>query len=128
LIRQLFAKDDEFRLALREMNRKFYHGITTSAQVEVFWSEKLKRDLSPLFDQYLRDLKIPTLQVKRDRNKLVYRWSDCNDRFNLPVRIYINGKATWLEASTSWKEMKLEEQNPTVTLDKNFYVGFQLAE
>jgi aminopeptidase N len=127
-IRQLFQDDEAFRKALREMNLRFYHKITTSAEVESFWSEMLKRDLSPLFDQYLRDLKIPTLQVKRERNKIVYRWTDCNDRFNLPVRIYINGKARWIEASTAWKEWKTEEQNPTVTVDTNFYVGFQLTD
>ncbi len=124
LIRQLFDDDEKFRMALREMNKRFYHATTTSAAVEKFWSEQLKRDLSPLFDQYLRSTKIPTLQVEKNGNKIKYRWSDCNSNFNIPVRVTVDGNPVWIEPTTTWKTFKGKSSVNSFEPDKNFFVGY----
>jgi aminopeptidase N len=124
LIRQLFDDDENFRMALREMNKRFYHATTTSAAVEQFWSEQLKRDLSPLFDQYLRSTKIPTLQVEKNGNKIKYRWSDCNSNFNIPVRVMVDGIPQWIEPTTTWKTFKGKSSINSFEPDKNFFVGY----
>jgi len=123
-VRQLFDNDEKFRIALREMNQRFYHKITTSAEVEKFWSEKTGKDLTSLFNQYLRETKVPTLEVTRKDNKLKYRWSDCLSDFNAPVRILINNELVWVTPTTSWKEFKTKKKVETIGIDKNFYVGF----
>lgn len=123
-VRQLFDNDEKFRIALREMNQQFYHKITTSAEVEKFWSEKTGKDLSTLFNQYLRETKVPTLEVTRQGNKLKYRWSDCLSDFNVPVRVLVNNELVWINPTTSWKEYKSKNKVETISIDKNFYVGF----
>lgn len=123
-IRQLFGDDEKFRVALREMNKRFYHKITTSAEVEKFWSEQVGRDLSTLFDQYLRETKVPTLEVSRQGNQFKYRWSDCLSNFNAPVRVELNNEMIWIYPTTVWKEYKNKKKVETLTIDKNFYVGF----
>lgn len=123
-VRQLFDNDEKFRMALREMNHRFYHKITTSAEVEKFWSEKTGKDLRPLFNQYLRETKVPTLEVTRQDNKLKYRWSDCLSDFNAPVRMLVNNELIWVTPTTSWKEFKSKKKIETIGVDKNFYVGF----
>jgi aminopeptidase N len=128
LIRQLFDDDEKFRMALREMNKRFYHSTTTSAAVEQFWSEQLKRDLSPLFDQFLRSTKIPTLEIQKNGNKIKYRWSDCNSNFNIPIRVFVDGQTKWLEPVTEWKEFTLKEKISTIEPDKNFFVGFAVLQ
>lgn len=124
LLRQLFNDDEKFRLALRAMNSRFYHKTTSSAEVEKFWGEQLKRDLSPLFDQYLRATKIPTLEVINNGNKMKYRWADCNNNFNIPIRVFIDGQAKWLEPTTAWKTLKSSQKINKIEPDKNFFVGF----
>lgn len=124
-VRQLFDDDEKFRLSLREMNKRFYHKITTSAEVEKFWSEKVGRDLSPLFNQYLRETQVPTLEISRKGNTIKYRWADCLADFNAPVRIFANEQALWIYPTTSWKEEKLKKKTDSISIDKNFYVGFQ---
>ncbi|MFN5020683.1 MAG: M1 family metallopeptidase [bacterium] len=124
LIRQLFDDDEKFRMALREMNKRFYHTTTTSAAVEQFWSEQLKRDLSPLFDQYLRSTKIPTLQIEKVGNKIKYRWADCNNNFNIPLRVIVDGNPLWIEPTITWKTFKGKSYINSFEPDKNFYVGF----
>lgn len=123
-VRQLFDNDEKFRMALREMNQRFYHKITTSAEVEKFWSEKTGKDLTSLFNQYLRETNVPTLEVTRQANKLKYRWSDCLSDFNAPVRILVNNELIWVTPTTSWKEHKSKNKLESVQVDKNFYVGF----
>jgi aminopeptidase N len=128
LIRQLFDDDEKFRMALREMNKRFYHATTTSAAVEQFWSEQLKRDLSPLFDQYLRATKIPTLEIEKNGNKIKYRWSDCNSNFNIPLRVMVDGKPVWIEPTTTWKTFKGNTTINSFEPDKNFFVGFAVLQ
>jgi aminopeptidase N len=124
LIRQLFDDDEKFRMALREMNKRFYHATTTSSAIEQFWSEQLKRDLSPLFDQYLRATKIPTLEIEKNGNKIKYRWSDCNSNFNIPLRVMVDGTPVWIEPTTTWKTFKGNTSINSFEPDKNFFVGF----
>ncbi len=123
-VRQLFDDDEKFRSALREMNKRFYHKITTSAEVEKFWSEKVGRDLSTLFDQYLRETKVPTLEITKQGNHFKYRWSDCLSNFNAPVRVELNNEMVWIYPTTVWKEYKTKKKVESLTIDKNFYAGF----
>ena len=124
-VRQLFDDDEKFRAALREMNKRFYHKITTSTEVEKFWSEQVGRDLAPLFDQYLRDVKVPTLEILKQGNKIKYRWSDCQANFNAPIRVFVDGNTTWLYPSNSWKEYKPKNKDAELKPDLNFYVGYR---
>ena len=122
-IRQLFDNDDQFRLALREMNQQFYHKTINSSDVEKFWSENSRRNLTPFFDQYLRSTKIPTLEIRKNNKKMQYRWTDCNLDFDAPVGIIIDGKIFQkIEPTTEWKSLKT---NGSIEVDKNFYVGFK---
>jgi len=122
-IRQLFDNDDQFRLALREMNQQFYHKTINSSDVEKFWSEKTRRNLTPFFDQYLRSTKIPTLEIRKNNKKMQYRWIDCNLDFDAPVGVIIDGKIYQkIEPTTEWKSLKT---NGSIEVDKNFYVGFK---
>jgi aminopeptidase N len=122
-IRQLFDNDDQFRLALREMNQQFYHKTINSLDVEKFWSEKTRRNLTPFFDQYLRSTKIPTLEIRKNNKRMQYRWTDCNPDFDAPVGIIMDGKINQkIEPTTEWKSLKT---NSSIEVDKNFYVGFK---
>jgi aminopeptidase N len=122
-IRQLFDNDDHFRLALREMNQRFYHKSINSADVEKFWSEKTGRNLTPFFDQYLRGTQIPTLEIRNSKKKMQYRWTDCNIDFDAPVGVIIDGKIYQkIEPTTEWKSLKIKGK---IEVDKNFYVGFK---
>ena len=63
-IRQLVQDDERFRQMLRGLNKDFYHQTVSSRQVEAYISRFTGKDLSKIFDQYLRTSKIPELQFK----------------------------------------------------------------
>jgi hypothetical protein len=78
-----------------------------------------------MFDQYLRDVKVPTLEILKQGNKIKYRWSDCQANFNAPMRVFVDGNATWIYPTNSWKEYKTNKKPMELKPDPNFYVGYR---
>jgi aminopeptidase N len=118
-IRQIINDDDKFRNILRGLNKDFYHQTITSAQVEEYISQHSGTDLSKVFDQYLRTTQIPVFEFKYNNNKLSYRWGNCVEGFNMPIKI-ITDKDVWLHPTTDWKETDVK--GGIFKLDPNFYV------
>lgn len=123
-LRQVADSDSLWRQTLRGLNRQFYHQTVTSKKIEHYISEKLGRDLGPVFDQYLRDVKIPILEYAFRNGNLMYRWGNAVTGFNMPVDVTLNGKPIRLEPTTSFNAMETDEaSNYTLSIDPNYYVG-----
>ncbi len=122
-LREIVNDDERWRMILRGLNKTFFHQTVTTEQIENFISEKVGVDLSPFFDQYLRATRIPILEYYHQSDKLHYRWSNCVEDFNMPVRVIIDGFETMLAVTTGWKSLMWEEKVDQVVVDKNFYVA-----
>lgn len=121
--RQFFKDDEAFRQALREMSSTWYHKTANTDDIEKFWSKKAGRDLSKLFDQYLRHILIPKLEYSIKGKTLSYRWTDCIPGYDVPVKISINGgESQWIYPGTASKDLKLKSNIESVKVDPNFYV------
>ncbi len=120
-IRQLVNNDEAWRALLRGLNKDFYHQTVSSAEIEAYMMEKTGLNLKPVFDQYLRDYRVPILEYSFKNNQLLYRWGNAVRGFNMPVKVYIDGKVTMLEPTTSWRAMNSRGED--LEVDKNFYVG-----
>ncbi|WP_018127077.1 M1 family metallopeptidase [Balneola vulgaris] len=120
-IRQLVNNDEAWRALLRGLNKDFYHQTVSSAEIEAYMTEKTGLNLKPVFDQYLRDYRVPILEYSFKNNQLLYRWGNAVRGFNMPVKVYIDGKETMLEPTTSWRAMNSRGED--LEVDKNFYVG-----
>jgi aminopeptidase N len=123
-LRQVADNDSLWRETLRGLNREFYHQTVTTAQIENYISDKFGMDLGPVFDQYLRDIRIPTLEYAFRNNTLMYRWGNAVDGFDLPVDVTLNAEKLRLQPGTGWKTVTLEaNESYTLTVDPNYYVG-----
>ncbi|OOV26454.1 peptidase M1 [Flavobacterium sp. LM5] len=123
-LRQVVNNDDKWREILRGLNATFYHQTVTTQQIESYLSEKIGRDLTPVFNQYLRDTRIPTLEYFFKNNQLGYRWANSVANFNLPVKVILNGTVQILEPNNEWKMLPLgTTEKPTLEVDNNYYVG-----
>jgi aminopeptidase N len=118
-IRQIMDNDDKFRETLRSMNKTFYHKTVETKDVEQFWCKAAGKDLSKVFDQYLRTTMIPVLEYKLEKRKLSYRWNNCVEGFDMPLKIS-GDKIIWLSPTQKWKTISLNSD--TFTIDGNFYV------
>lgn len=123
-IRQIVNDDEKWRMILRGLNEEFYHQTVTSKQIETYISEKADINLSSVFDQYLRDIRIPILSYYVHDNKLLFRWENAIQTFTMPVKVKINSeKEVWLNPTTRWDSMELPSSKIQLTVDPNFYVG-----
>lgn len=122
-LRQIVNDDEKWRQILRGMNKEFYHQTVSTQQVENYLSQQVGRNLHCFFDQYLRDIRIPLLEYRLINNQLAYRWNDCVSDFDMPVRVYLDGKETWLEPTTEWAALEDISADTKVAIDPNFYVG-----
>ncbi|MCB9448461.1 MAG: M1 family metallopeptidase [Flavobacteriales bacterium] len=127
MIRTMMQNDSTWRETLRGMNREFYHKTVITEQIEKYLSDHLGHNLHNVFDQYLRDDRIPILQYAIHGKCLVFKWSNCVDHFDMPVQVYVNGKTAWIEPHTQWSSLEWVEEIRTVELSADFYVaGFNL--
>jgi len=128
-IRSIIQNDEHFRSILRGMNQHFRHRTVTTEQIESYISHYAGLDLSKVFDQYLRTIKVPNLNYLRKDGKLLVRWSNVVDGFNMPVRVRTDEKDDYTfvyPTDENWtitdiafsKKAKLE-------VDPNFYVEYE---
>lgn len=120
-IRQIIGDDDLWRKILRGLNSEFYHQTVTTDQIENYIIEKSGKDLASVFDQYLRDYRVPILEYFFKEGNLVYRWSNAVRNFNMPVKVYIDGKGTILQPTIGWKSIKTSGKELRVDID--YYVA-----
>lgn len=127
-IRQVINNDEKFRSILRGLNSTFYHTVVTTQEIESYMSKQSGKDLSKIFDQYLRTTMIPVLEYKVSADNMSYRWTNCVEGFNMPVKI--SGTDEWLKPGEEWKNLTVTAGilNNGLKIDRNFYITVKKAE
>lgn len=118
-IRQVIDNDALFKSILRGLNKDFYHKTVTTRDVEQYMTQKSKKDLSKIFDQYLRTTQIPELQYKIEGETVLYKWSNTVKGFNMPV-LLSNGR--WLTPSETFQKISLKEAGGALNVVPDFYI------
>ena len=120
-IRQVINDDSTFRNILRGLNKTFYHQTVTTNQVEDYISQQAHHDFSKVFDQYLRTIKVPTLEYSIDDGEFKYRWTNVVQGFDMPVKILDEkGDYVFIYPKESFQQMKIGMKE--LKVDDNFYV------
>lgn len=121
-IRQLVNNDKKWRQILRGLNSTFYHQTVTTKQIEDYLCKQTGIDLSLIFNQYLRDVRVPKLEYSVKNKQLLYRWTNTMQGFNMPLKITLNGKDELLQPENQWKTIPLSNNELKLVIDPNFYV------
>lgn len=121
-LRQWVNDDEKWRKILRDMNVEFYHQTVTTQQIEQFIIDQSGLPLEAFFDQYLRDIRIPTLEWKWENENLLYRWTSTVDGFYMPVKIYQGEKVFWIHPLQVWQQTSRLNAGETFEIDVNFYI------
>lgn len=119
-LRQLINDDEKWREILRGINKEFYHTTVTTAEIEGYLNSKTTIDLSLFFDQYLRNINIPTLEYSFIKGNLKYRYTNTIANYAIPLRIFANNQEIWITPSTTWQTKSIAAKN--ITIDPNFYI------
>ena len=123
-IRQVINNDEVFKNILRGCNKTFYHKIIDSKDIENYIIKQSGKDLSKIFNQYLRTRQVPTLEYKISGSSLSFRWTKCITGFNMPLKIYSGDKEIWINPTEKWQTQKMSPgfTETLFSVDKNFYV------
>ena len=119
-LRQIAKDDEKWRQILRGLNKEFYHQTVTSKQVEEYISDNIGFDLKYVFDQYLRDIRIPVLEYFIKDGELNFRWSETIDGFDMPIEIIVDDNKKWIYPVNSWK--KITSKKEYIEIDRDYYV------
>jgi len=124
-IRQVINDDKKWREILRGLGKTFYHQTVTTKNIESYISKESGIDFSKVFDQYLRDIRIPSFEYFLKGKKMFIRWGNVVKDFDMPIRVTIAGKEQWLSPTTRWAPVEIEQENPSIAVDANFYISTQ---
>jgi len=122
-LRQILDDDEKWRDILRGLNREFYHKTVDGKQIEDYISSRAGTDLKPFFDQYLRDVRIPVFEYYITDGSLTFRWNNSVNGFNMPLKIYHDGKPMIIKPISRWSTVKLDGKDNDILVDKDFYVS-----
>ena len=128
-IRHSMNNDSLFRGILRGLNKTFYHQTVNSSQVEKYISDHAWFNYSKVFDQYLRNIQIPNLEIyfANDGKKVSYRYTNCIDSFNLPLVLKNENESLKIFPVTEWKTIDITEAQKIFfnaeDIEKMYYIG-----
>lgn len=122
-LRTWLNDDARWRDILRGLQKEFRHQTVTTDQIENYLAKETSKNLDPFFDQYLRDIRIPTLEFEKKKKTLRYRYANIVDGFNMPLRVVIDkAETTSIHPTSEWQTMKRKSAVKAFEVDPNFYV------
>ncbi|WP_313253752.1 M1 family metallopeptidase [Empedobacter sp.] len=121
-LRTWMNNDEKFRQMLRGLNKEFYHQTVTTEEIENYIAKFSGLNLNAFFNQYLRTVKVPTLELKQNGNKVEYRYTNVVDGFTMALRlkdsdITINPTTNWQTINNSTITKAID-----VTINPNYYI------
>ena len=119
-IRQLANDDEIWRQTLRGLNKEFYHSTVTTGEIEEYISKSIEMDLSKVFDQYLRDYRVPVFEYEITNGVLMYRWNNVIDGFDMPLEVIIDGENTLLYPTLEFKQVPIKSLY--INVDDDYYI------
>ncbi len=123
MIRQIVNDDSLWRDVLRGLNKEFYHETVTTQMIESYMIKETGQALSPVFDQYLRDIRVPVLEYARKGNTLYYRWNNTIRRFKMPVDVSVDGESVRLSVTNSWQTYEASSPDFAFSVNPDYYIS-----
>lgn len=123
-IRSVIDNDEKWWAMILKFATTFKHKIIDTKTVVAFFNEESGFNLTPIFDQYLRHIEIPTFEYKFRKKNLEFRWKTDVANFCMPIDLMLNGKKTRIYPITTWQKLKNKLAKPTdiEVLKNQFYV------
>jgi aminopeptidase N len=107
-LRSIVDNDKKWWALLRDFYQHFKYQNIMTEDIVAYFNRKTGRNLTPIFDQYLRHTAIPILELKFDEAgaAVSYRWKADEPKFAMPVRVGTRDHWQIISPTTEWKTMK----------------------
>lgn len=124
-IRNIIADDDVWFSIIKGLQKDFSLQTVTTAQIENYIAKKSGKDLSKVFEQYLRNKDLPVFEYRIKSEipfAIEYRWKADVENFDMPVKATTGiGVREFIYPTTQWQTLEM----PNLS-QKNFKVAEDL--
>lgn len=121
-LRSSIDNDEKWWSIMRNFALTFRHKIIETEDVIEFFSIETDLNLKPFFNQYLRETKIPVLEIEQFGNQLNYRFSNTLQDFELPIHIIVNNQKMSITPKTTWQTIKIKSKSKISFPEDLFYI------
>ncbi|HNU09706.1 MAG TPA: hypothetical protein PKO33_18195, partial [Pyrinomonadaceae bacterium] len=127
-LRSVIDDDRKWFAMIKGFYQEFKYRNIMTEDVAAYFSRKAGRDLTPVFDQYLRHAALPVLELRFDEPGTVsYRWAADEKRFNMPVKVGTEGSWETIRPTTDWQKMKTSISKDTFRVATDlYYIGVKV--
>jgi dipeptidyl aminopeptidase/acylaminoacyl peptidase len=121
-LRSVVDDDKKWWKLLQDYYKEFKYKNIMTEDVVQFFNQHTGKNLTPIFDQYLRRADLPTLELSFDATAktVSYRWKADEKEFAMPIRVGEASKWQIIQPTTEWKTM------PTALTQEQFAVATDL--
>lgn len=123
-LRSIVNNDARWWALLRNFYQRFKYQDIMTEDIVAWFNRQTGRNLTPVFDQYLRHTAIPKLELRFDEaaGTVSYRWKVDEQGFAMPVRVGTKDRWQIIQPTTEWKTMKtaLKKEEFQVATDLYF--------
>ena len=122
-LRSIVNDDPKWFKLQRDLYAEFKYKNTFTEEIVAFVNKQLGRDLTAVFDQYLRRTNLPVLELTfNDQEKAVYyRWNAAERGFAMPIRVGDPAKWQTVQPTADWKSMPWPAGKDAFKVATNLY-------
>jgi aminopeptidase N len=125
-IRHVLNNDNLWWELLKDYSENFRHKIIETKDVVTFFNEKTNKNLTPIFEQYLRHSKLPELKISISDNTLTYYWNCDVIDFEMPFEMEVQGTRVRLNGTQKQQTFNLKSninsKNELKFNQSNFFI------
>ncbi len=105
-LRHVIDNDQQWFALIRDCFQAFEYRNIATEDIVAFFNRRTGRNLTPLFDEYLREAPLPTLDLQFfEDGQVVYRWTAGVKGFNMPIKVGRKGEWQTMTPTTEWQTM-----------------------
>lgn len=107
-LRSVVNNDRRWWMLMRNVYQRFKYQSIMTEDIVAWFNRQTGRNLTPVFNQYLRHTAIPKLELKFDEaaGTVSYRWKVDEQGFVMPVRVGAKDRWQIIQPTTEWKTMR----------------------
>lgn len=125
MVRTIIDDDEKWRSILRGLGKEFYHSTVNGEDIINYINKQSGKNLTKVFDQYLKYTTLPVLEVNFRNGKPFYRWVAEVKDFDMPVKVRIKGgEYIFVTPSSTFRALNLPgATKDNIEVDFNYYIG-----
>jgi aminopeptidase N len=124
-LRGVMNDDAKWFALMRETYERFKYQQIMTEDIVALYNDRFGRDMTPVFDQYLRHTRLPTLELAFDDSGtwVAHRWVADEPEFAMPIRVGTADHWQTIQPTTEWTSVESTMTNDSLNVATDwFYV------